>query len=402
MNYVNRLMEHRYKILVAKEEYAAAVQNLGSYIAHVGTMADPILTTSPDGYPECLKVLRGARVEAGLWSQGPSSLLISVPRNITDGLTKSLKSLDDADKIINASLSKPGGPDVDDLRTVISIFGSISSDISTINTSIEALYASIKGYFPDLEQIGKDLDLAVADINSMNSVDHKAISDIQDQIATLKSDISELAAQLASALVVAVSSGSLGAAAFLLETTSLSLVGWGLVGFCMVVVGFELTSVGLDAKKIVSDQQQINTLLSHCDELTADVSQLNVLADTVKGFIGQSADALNNLKIINDEWGSLSDTINSFLEDVEKLLSISNPGDMSYIAKKCETLQVVLREIIDDDKKLTINEPTISDGNFMVGDSDSVVDFKKRMSNVTNVQQYIFNKNSKNTLVLNN
>ncbi|MGU3400237.1 hypothetical protein ACLBWS_10925 [Brucellaceae bacterium D45D] len=394
MNYINKINKHRYTLLASKEDYAAAVQNLGSYIAHVGTLADPILTTSPDGYQKCLDAFQSARVQAGLWSQGPSSLLISIPQAITNGLQVCRMDLQSADDLIQAALQKTGGPNASDLSSVIDKFQDVSTHIATIQTSVNGLAKEIVDYAPHLKSIGTDLDNALTDINEMEDADKKLIADIQTHIAALKADIGVLAGKIATEAAIGIGAGALGAAVYLLAGPIINPVGWVTIGFCIVVVGFEIANIALDASKIKADQDEINSSLSKCDALNADVAQLNVVSDTVKGFIGQAADTVKNLTDITAEWVDLSKTVGNFVKELSVLLQISDPTQMTKIATECADLKTMLQQILDDDERLSIDEPKISDGDFSVGDSEDIVAFKKEMSNITNIQTYIFNKNN--------
>lgn len=391
MNYISKLNKHRYTLLASKEDYAAAVQNLASYVAHVATMADPNLTTSPDGYQKCVDALSAARSEAKWWAEGPSSLLTSVPQAITGGLQVCRKDLQNADDLIQTVLKKEGGPTAADLSNVIDIFRDVSTHIKTNQVSVNGLTDQILEFAPRLSDMGADLDDALSSINKMENVDNDLIGDIQTQIAQLKADIDVLAGRIATESAILVAAGALGAAVFLLTSPPINPLGWATIGFCVVVVGFEIVNIALDASKIKTDQAQIDIAIKKCDALNADVAQLNVLSDKVKGFIGQAADTTKNLTDITNEWSDLATTIGKFITELDLVVQISDPGQMTKIATQCADLTKMLQQILDDDALLTIDEPKISDGKFRVGDSESTVAYQKGRSNITNLQNYIIN-----------
>ncbi|MGU3400236.1 hypothetical protein ACLBWS_10920 [Brucellaceae bacterium D45D] len=232
--------------------------------------------------------------------------------------------------------------------------------VKDIVATLDNICKAMESY--DWNAIPVSVDKIIQIINDQEGVDDYQVQQIQGSINALKSQISELTAE-----IVILSAAVTGEVA--LGVTSLATFGpiGGIVSlFLMPVLLTEVAILTLDDSKLTILKSDVENKSKQLSAVQQDAVQLVNASSDMLGMKQTTSKVVVDFMNIRDAWSELH---RQFLQLTDDIKSVENSDDRYNLIQRVDDVNNVIKNIIDEEEKMQIPSTYFSMGYYSVGDS---------------------------------
>ncbi|WP_143317858.1 hypothetical protein [Clostridium sp. HBUAS56017] len=148
--------------------------------------------------------------------------------------------------------------------------------------------------------------------------DNKRITELNNQISKLNSDIKSAAVAIAGGSLVTVAGLGICIVGIILAPAT-GGVSLGLLIPGLVITAGGVVCIALNSMTISQDKKLIDALNTQINSIEGDITLLTQMSDKLKGFAGQVDSLKNTLSVITKPWSSACDYFKSTLETLNTI-----------------------------------------------------------------------------------
>lgn len=258
---------------------------------------------------------------------------------------------------------------------------------TSFSTMSQELIQTLEGQRTQFEQDANQMRAIAASAKQTKGVDLNKIDDLNNDIKTLKNDITSRAWAIAGGSLVTVAGIGMGITAIALAGATGGFSLFLLIPAIIITAGGVLV-IALNAIEIEKDKAKIAAKTQTLSELEADILLLESMADTLTGFANQVAAMQDALSVIIAPWQVAEDFFNSSIAVIENIQTASQDD-----WRKVKDQLTSVRDAWDKEmlvmEEITLDATVYPDAKLEVGMNEAQVKQALDNSKSKNVVSYL-------------
>ena len=305
--------------------YKQNVVMVNTYITGVMSSQLPTLNTIPPDWQDFVTAYEQANSEALKWVNTVMARLLDVPGDVQGYNASIIQALQNAKTQANTLVNQPSNRVA--LSALNTDLGILTGILGTITTFISGAITNLQNFKSVLPNMATQLQtIATKSANDANA-DKALIKKLNGDIALLQADINNLVGPLVGFGIIDGIAITLGAVVTIALWPLGALV-WLLMGPAVAVA---TTYIALDSAKIVADKNAISAAQGTITGLDADVTTLNVLAQSYTAMVTQTAQIETALQAILAEWQTLETDMTQAVTDIRTATADSSSANFRAV-----------------------------------------------------------------------
>ncbi len=372
--------------------YRDGIYTLVQYSTQVRGYQIPVLANpdqwpgGKDAYQKTLEIWANTTGKLQSWTYSTLQNLIATPDQLINSSTQViLPRLNASIGLTEILIRNP--TDADARKGLMDMLAGTNLYFGMYSSQIQSLIQSLNDQSKVFDANADVMNKLAADALKTAGNEQQLIVKLNDRIAALNSDITAAALAIAGGSFVAVLGIGMGILGIVLApfTGGVSLT---LLIPAAVITAGGAAIIALNSIKIKQDKDAIEEANKQISKASGDITLLNAMATTLKGFAGQTGTLKTALAVIVAPWNEASTYLTNTIREIDAI-EHATTDDWLKVCDELTSVRNGWNVMIDEMKQLRADADVAPGSKLTLGMSESEVRYNMNSSVKVTAVQYL-------------